>query len=717
MEGHLLSHYKIVEKLGEGGMGVVYKAEDLTLGRFVAIKVFPSISTASAEERARFFQEARLASSLNHPNIVTIHEFDETDGTAFIVSECVDGKTLTALMHEGRLSVPTMMNIAIQIASGISAAHAKGIVHRDIKPDNVMVANDGPVKVMDFGLARLLGSSHMTSAGSLIGTFAYMSPEQIDEQEVDARSDIFSFGTLMYHMATGIPPFTGKTIAELLASVTRKSPQPPSRIRPEIPEELERIILKALQKERSRRYPTMQDLKTDLESVREHPATDAQKNAFRPPGRKILAIVVAASILGGGGYLFRRFLTPGASTAQPRSIAVLPFANESAVDSINFLSIGFADDIITRLSHVRSLTVKPTSAIARFQNQQTDVVEAGKELQADYILEGRYRKNRGRFTVSAQLVDAQSGNVVWSDQSSADIPWADMQLTQDRVVNHIVDALRLELTSNEYDEVHKLRTGSAEAYECYLRGVALTVKDSRENNELAAKMFERAISLDESFAEAYASVSNVYTERFWSNYSHDTSWVGRGETAAQKAIALNPRLAAAHAYLGFAYRVKGNYRASILEAVRALELDPHTSFSLEDLSEFYRNRGDFTTALEFARQASVADPSFNLYRVRARIFQFEGKYRESIAELERAIQRSPQDSWLRGALLAMSYIHLGELSKAGQEIKTAESMDPDKPETHVTRAMLYTVQGNETLARQELEVALKGREEARKSAG
>ncbi|HEV8537931.1 MAG TPA: serine/threonine-protein kinase, partial [Bacteroidota bacterium] len=272
MEGKILSHYRIIEKLGEGGMGVVYKAEDLTLRRFVAIKVFPSIATASVEERNRFFQEARLASSLNHPNIVIIHEFDEVGGNAFMVSECVEGRTLNAIMQEAPLSIEKVLDVAIQTASGIAAAHVRGIVHRDIKPDNVMVTREGQVKVMDFGLARLVGSSHMTSAGSLIGTFAYMSPEQINEQEIDARSDIFSFGTLLYQSATGKLPFQGKTIAELLSSIARKHPESPKISRPELPDELVRIIVKALHKDRSRRYQTMEELKIELERLRDNPS-------------------------------------------------------------------------------------------------------------------------------------------------------------------------------------------------------------------------------------------------------------------------------------------------------------------------------------------------------------------------------------------------------------------------------------------------------------
>ncbi|MBI3765332.1 MAG: serine/threonine protein kinase, partial [Ignavibacteriales bacterium] len=269
MVGHTLSHYKIIEKLGEGGMGTVYKAEDLRLNRKVAVKIFSSIVTASPDDRTRFFQEARLASALNHPNIVTIHEFDESDGTAFIVSECVEGKTLSSLIQTGPLPIQQVLNIAVQIASGIAEAHSHDIIHRDIKPDNVMISFQGQAKVMDFGLARMMGSSHLTNPGSLIGTFAYMSPEQINEEEVDAQSDIFSFGTLLYQLIANDLPFKGKTVAELLTSITRKHPDSLQKYRDDVSEELDRIVFKALQKDKQRRYLSMNDVRADLERLRD----------------------------------------------------------------------------------------------------------------------------------------------------------------------------------------------------------------------------------------------------------------------------------------------------------------------------------------------------------------------------------------------------------------------------------------------------------------
>lgn len=702
MVGNTLSHYKLTDKLGEGGMGVVYKAEDLILKRIVAVKVFPSAFSASSEDRARFFQEAHLASGLNHPNIVTIHEFDEFEGSAFIVSECIDGITLNALLQRGPLVMDQILDIAIQISSGIAAAHSQGIIHRDIKPDNVMVTNQGQVKVMDFGLARLMGSSHVTSPGSLIGTFAYMSPEQINEEEVDVRSDIFSFGTLLYQLVTGQLPFRGKTIAELLAAITRKHPEGIRSCRPEVSPELERIIAKALKKDPAQRYQAMETLKTDLERLRKNPAMKPRREGYDIV-RPYLMTGIILAVLGGSIAGYRLWNKQYIKNILPeqKSIAVLPFANEGNNDSTNFFSVGFADDIITRLSFIRSLMVVPTSAIIPYQGKIIDVRKAGKDLSADYVLEGRFRKGSDRFFITAQLVDVPSGKILWGD--NINFPWKESHVIQENVAYQIVEALRLKLTEREYGEVYKVRTANAEAYEYYLRGITFTINDSREHNELAMKMLERAITLDDHFAEACAALSNVYIEQFWSNYSPDKEWVDKGKIMASKALALDSNLAVAHASLGFANRVQGNYKESLLEAARALVIDPHTSFSLEEMSEFYRNKGDFDKGLLYAQKALAVDPSFNICRVRARIFQFQGNYRESITELEKAIKLSPEDSWLRGALLAMSLIHLGELDRAEREISIAESIDPDKPETHLTKAMLHTVRGNYLLADRELD--------------
>ncbi|MBI5216500.1 MAG: protein kinase [Ignavibacteriae bacterium] len=700
MIGTVLSHYKIVEKIGQGGMGVIYKAEDLKLQRFVALKVLPSLRNISEEDRQRFFQEARVTSSMNHPNVLTVHEFEEDQGVTFLVTEFVEGKSLESILQGEKLPIPKILDVATDAASGITEAHRLGIVHRDLKPDNIMITERGQVKVMDFGLARLIGSSHVTTPGSIVGTFAYMSPEQIEEKEVDARSDIFAFGILLYQMITGQLPFGGRTVTEMLSSIVQRNPEPISKYRSDAPQGLEQVIFKALEKRPTERYQTMDEFRADLERLRVDPSAVF---ASKKKKRQTLSLAFAGSaliLLAIVGWLWLTNEQAPASN-EPKSIAVLPFANNSADESINFLRVGLADDIITRLSFIRSLLVKPTSAIAQFDGKTPNAVDAGNELDADYVLEGRFHKEGEQFYATIQLVDVHSGSLRWAKQIT--VPWKEMRTVQDAVSNQVVNDLQLQLTEAELSSVHKIRTTSAEAYEDYLRGIAFTVQDSRENNRKAAEMFEQSISHDNNFAEAYAALAFAYVERFWSGYSPDTSWVNNGEAMARKALSLDDHSAASHGALSFALRVKGNYREAMLEAIHALKIDPHYSSSLEDVCEFYRHRGDFQKAFDYANKGAESDPSFNIYRVRARIYQFQGNYQASIPEIEKAIASRPSDSWYRGGLLAMSYIYLLELEKAEEQIRIADSIDADKPETRISRAMLYTMRKDYIAARRELD--------------
>ncbi len=447
----------------------------------------------------------------------------------------------------------------------------------------------------------------------------------------------------------------------------------------------------------------MAELLEDLVRLREQPEMHRLRRRHLLHARHVVLLGgLLVSLIVAGYFLFTG-TDRSPRRAGPESIAVMPFLADERSDSLNFLSVGLADDIITRLSSLRGLIVKPTNAIAAYAGRPISPARVAQELSVDYILEGRYRRKGPEFIVNTQMIDARSDNVLWADQSVW--PWREIGSVNNALADRVLNALQLEVTKAEYARVHKVRTMSPGAYEDYLRGIVLTIHDSRTNNEMAMRLLERAIAQDEGFAEACAALSEVYTERFWSGYSADTAWLSRGEATARRALQLDDRLAVAHAYLGFALRVEGRYGESIREAIRALDLDPHTSFSLEDLCEFYRNRGDFDKAEMLAARAAEIDPSFNLSRVRARLLQFQGKYRESVAEIDRAIQASPSDSWLRGGLLAYSYIHLGEPDKARAEIRTADSLDGEKPETRITSAMLWTVLGDYARAQRVLDSA------------
>lgn len=701
MIGSTLSHYKIVEKIGEGGMGVIYRANDLHLNRTVALKVLPSTTGTSSEDILRFTQEARLTSSLNHPNILIVHDFDQAEGISFLVTECIDGETLETHLTKKQLSIDEILDYAIQVASGLEEAHSNGIIHRDLKAENIMITKSGQIKVMDFGLARVVGSTHLTQEGNLVGTFQYMSPEQINEQEIDPRSDIFSFGILLYRMLTGTFPFQGKTVAELLSSIVRNKPIPLEKFRKDIPKPLEQIIFKALEKNRDDRYQSIKDVKRDLIRLREDPSIKVFKHLKK--SRRIYPVIILMFLLLVGAVLYFAVVDRSVQhkLQQKKSIAVLPILLPEGADSLSPLGLGLIDDIISRLVFFRSLQVKPTSAISNLQGKSFNSIEIGKELKVDNVLESRVYIVNQDPVLSIQLIDVYTGNLLWADRIN--FQWEDLTRIYDNISEQIVNALQLQLSEREYSELHRVYTKNPFAYELFLKGRALMLTSSRENNEKAIKFFESAIAEDELFAEAYALLSNAYIEQFWSNYSSDPSWVKKGEDAARKAIELNPQLSDAYASLGFARRIQGDYKASVSYAIQALRINPLHGFALEELSEFYRNWGNFNKAMYYAAKAAEHDPTFNIYRVRARIKQFQEKYTESISDIERAIRRGPQDSWLRGGLLAFSYIRMGELEKAEEEIKIADALDPNKPETYLSRAMLATVRGDIQVAQKELD--------------
>lgn len=705
MIGQTVLHYKILEKIGEGGMGVVYKAEDQRLHRTVAIKVLPLLTGSSEEERARFLHEARITSSINHPNILTIHHLEEEEGLSFMVTECVEGETLSGRLKRGPLPPDEALGVARKIADALARAHSLGIIHRDLKAENIMIAWDGQVKVMDFGLARLLGSTHVTAPGSLVGTFAYMSPEQINQEEVNARSDIFSFGILLYEMLTGELPFKGATIGEILSAILTRQPAPMRSLNPNVPQYLEKIVDHLLRKDPRDRYASMAEVLVDL---------DRAAAPGPPKRRRLLGLPVAVPV--GAGVLLIAALaitlytrwpsvTPPVSGSTTRSIAVLPFVNLDHDPNLEYLQIGLADDIITRLSFVRTLTVRPTSSIVSYEGKDVGAEQAGTDLRTDYVVEGRFQSTKDKLTLMIQLVSVESHRVLWGEK--IEVPQSELATLEDNLARRVVDALSIPLTKTEDVQVQRMLTADPEAYEFYLRGVALMLKGSRDNVRAAMGMFERAIGLDPYFAEAYASLSSVYVENFWSNYSADTNWVLMGEEMARQALVIDEDLASAHASLGYALRVKGQYRESMQQAVEALRLDPKLTFPMEELAEFYRNRGEFDSALAYADRIGQQDPSFNLERVKGRIYQFKGDYRASISLLKRAVERSPKDAGLRGGLLAMSYLRVGDLTSAEREIAAAQQLDDEKPEPRITRAMLETVRGNRAAAERELSHILK----------
>jgi len=481
--GNNLDHYKIICCLGQGGMGEVYLATDTQLGRKVAIKLLPKQFTAHPDRVQRFKQEARAASGLNHPNILTIYEIGEVDQWHFIVSEFIEGQTLREQMSRGRIELRAALDIATQIALALEAAHQAGIVHRDIKPENVMVRPDGLVKVLDFGLAKLTElpaappepgfdaqaqsvARLNTEPGMVMGTVSYMSPEQARGQQVDHRTDIFSFGVMFYELLAGRRPFVGTSANDLIAALLTSEPKPLSELQPEAPPELERAVSKCLAKKLEDRYQTSRELQADLKKLE-------QVTRFIPPIRtpifRLLAAYVAlVAFVVAGFYIWRSNSSSAAGTATPiKSIAVLPFKSLGPNSHNEYLELGMADTLITKLSNFKQIIVRPTSAVRRYAAVDQDPVSAGEELKVDSVLDGSLQQRGDRVRITVRLVRTSDGQPLWSLQ--CDEQCSDVFTLQDIISTKVADAIRSELTGEERKLLAKRYTANTEAYQFYFR--------------------------------------------------------------------------------------------------------------------------------------------------------------------------------------------------------------------------------------------------------